>query len=103
VTESASQGDPTGMPAPPGVRRELDLEPWAFSYVPARRAAPPLPPAEPFNLEACLARLREGSRTPPARTLDPQEAEFWLMVMTSYEVLEDQIKTLRRRQWVIAA
>jgi predicted DNA-binding WGR domain protein len=77
------------------VRREIELDVAAFSYVATRRAAStPLVPAEPFNLEDCLARLRtqvrvraydgsrDYSRAIPARLLAPQEAEFWLTAMT---------------------
>ena len=77
------------------VRREIDLEISAFSYVPSRRAAStPRAPAEPFNLDECLTRLRtkvrmrsygwewDFSRVVPERKLDPQEAEFWLTALT---------------------
>lgn len=108
VPESSEQAQPLPVatavaatptsPAPTGefqVRRAIELDFWAFSYVPARRAAPSrMAPAEPFNLEECLTRLRtklpvrsygrdwDFSRAIPDRPLAPEEAEFWLTAMT---------------------
>jgi len=84
-----------------GVRRVIDLDLAALSYVPARRgASTPLPPATPFDLNDCLERLRKKvrprtygwewdfSQAVPSRALSPPEAEFWLAAMT-YEHKSD--------------
>ncbi|HMN46914.1 MAG TPA: DUF4132 domain-containing protein [Povalibacter sp.] len=88
VTPSASS---TGH----AVRQNIDLDLWAFSYVPSRRAAPaPQAPARAFDLQDCLTRLRtkvrvqrygwdwDYSRAIPDRALAPEEAELWLTAMT---------------------
>ena len=82
--------------SPVAVRRVIDLDLAALSYVPARRRAEtPLPPATPFDLEDCLERLRKKvrlkgygwewdfSQAIPARALSPPEAEFWLAAAES--------------------
>lgn len=96
--QAAPQREPISQSAPSGdyaVRREIDLDYLACSYIPSRRAAPsPLAPAEPFDLEASLQRFRtkvrarqygwdwDFSAAIPDRALTPQEAEFWLSAMT---------------------
>lgn len=97
---TAAPAATSSIPAPPpagttGVRREIELHFTDCSYLPAERAAPtPREPAQPFDHEDCLERLRtkvrvrtygwdwDFSRAIPDRALAPEEAEFWLTIMT---------------------
>lgn len=96
------------------VRREIDLDHVSYSYVSSRRAASsPLAPAEPFDLQISLQRLRtkvrarqygwdwDFSAAIPQRALAPQEAEFWLAAMTfersSNLKVDDLAQTLSTR------